>query len=122
MTRSMTIAWAVVASLTLYLHSASGQGKPATPAAAPAKTAEKVPEKKEPEMPPKPGEETKKLQFLVGTLTGTGKMEAGAMKPGSPEVATKAKHVCKWTLGNLWIVCDVTDTAGTGKDAMTWMG
>jgi hypothetical protein len=137
----MTIAWAVVASFTLYLNSALGQGKPAAAKAEkkdekaekkdekaaekPEKKEEKKDEKaekKEMEMPPKPGEETKKLQFLVGTFSGPGKMEAGAMKPDSPEMPTKAKQVCKWTLGNFWVACDVTDTAGTGKQAMTWMG
>jgi Protein of unknown function (DUF1579) len=134
MTRSFAIAWAVVATFTLYLSNASGQPAKAEPAkAAPAAKPEaakpaakpeaaKPEAAKPPEMPPKPGEETKKLQFLAGTMNGTGKVEKGAMGPDSPEMTSKAKHSCKWMLGNLWLACDISDTAGTGKTAMTWMG
>ena len=44
------------------------------------------------------------------------------MGPGSPELPTKSKHVCKWVLNNLWVQCDISDTAGSGKQAFTWMG
>jgi hypothetical protein len=38
------------------------------------------------------------------------------------EMATKGKATCKWVLNNLWVVCDIEDVAGTGKDAKKWMG
>ena len=117
MTKTFTIAWALVGSFTLYLSIARGDTKPtaeAKPAAAPAKAAEAKP----PEGPPKPGDESKKLSFFIGTWSGTGKLEAGAMGPGSKELPSKAKQSCKWSLGNFWVACDISDTAGS----MTWMG
>ncbi len=71
---------------------------------------------------PKPTAETKALAFLNGTLTLKGMTKEGAMAPGSPALATKGKHACKWTADKFWLDCDVEDTQGTGKTAMTWKG
>jgi Protein of unknown function (DUF1579) len=117
MTRSFAIAWAVVASFTLYLHSASGQAKPDDKKAAPAAAAAAPPAG-----PPKPGAETKALGFFIGTMSGAGKVEPGAFGPGSPATTSKSKHTCKWAVDNLWVQCDISDTAGSGKDAQTWVG
>lgn len=89
--------------------------KPATPpsgaTAAPAEMA-----------PPKPGPETEALKPFAHSVTTAGTIHAGAMGPNSPEMPTKGKATCKWVLGNLWVACDIEDTAGTGKTAMKWAG
>jgi hypothetical protein len=70
----------------------------------------------------KPGPNQDALKPYVHNVTSTGTMVAGAMGPGSPETPTKGKATCKWTTGNMWAVCDIEDTTGTGKQAMKWMG
>ena len=116
--KTFAICWVMMGTITIYLTSAHGQPKPTPKPAAKAEAKPAAP----PEMPPKPTEETKKLSFLVGTFNGTGKLEKGAMGPDSAEMTSKSKQTCKWALGNLWVVCDISDTAGAGKTAMTWMG
>src|SRR5258706_16152981 len=69
--------------------------------------------------PPKAGPETSALKPFMQNFTWTGTARAGAMAPGSPEMPTKGKATCKWAMGNLWAMCDLEDTAGTGKQAMT---
>jgi hypothetical protein len=49
-------------------------------------------------------------------------MAAASMGPNSPEMPTKGKASCHWMLNNLWATCDIENTAGTGKQAMKWMG
>jgi len=92
----------------------------AAPAAAPAAAAAAP----APMEPPKPGDEVKALKPLFnGTGTWTGKVPAGAMGPQqTADMTTHGKAVCKEMLGGFWYACDVTDTMGTGKTAMTWMG
>jgi hypothetical protein len=109
MTRSFSIAWAVVAIFTLTAYAEDKKPKP-TPA--PAAQAG----------PPKPGNETRALSIFIGNWSGDGKVQAGAFQPGSPEMPSKAKQSCKWILNNMWVACDITDVAGTGKSAQTWMG
>jgi hypothetical protein len=72
---------------------------------------------------PKPAAEIKaQAPHIGGSMTFTGKMLAGAMGPGSPEMPTKGKQVCKAVADGFSYACDITSTAGTGKDAMTWKG
>ncbi len=121
MTKTFSIAWAAAAIFAIYANSALAQNdkKPTAPAsAAPAAAA---PAAGAPESP-KPGAETKALTPLVGNFTSTGKLVAGAMGPGSPELPTKGKQLCKWILGGLWLQCEISDTAGSGKQAFTWLG
>lgn len=72
--------------------------------------------------PPKPGPETMALKPLATTLQMSGEMPAGAMGPGSPATPTKGTHSCKWSTDKLWLNCEIKDTSGTGKQAMTWNG
>jgi hypothetical protein len=99
--------------------------KPAekTTSAAPAAEAKQIggPSHEAPK-PPTPGAETKALEAFTKSVTMTGKAPAGAWGPGSPEMATKGKGTCKWEVNNLWAVCELEDTMGVGKQAMTWKG
>ena len=91
---------------------------PATPPAAAAPAAAAPPAMQA----PKPGPEHDALKPFVHNVTSTGTMAANAMGPDTPEMATKGKAMCKWLPGNMWAVCDIDDTSGTGKSAMHWMG
>jgi hypothetical protein len=71
---------------------------------------------------PKPGPETKALAPLVGNMKMAGTMKAGAMGPGSPEMATAGTHNCKWTKDQLWLDCDVKSGPTADKKAQPWMG
>jgi hypothetical protein len=71
---------------------------------------------------PKPGPETMALKPLATTFQITGTMPAGAMGPGSPATPTKGSHSCKWSSDKLWLNCEIKDTMGTGKQAVTWNG
>jgi uncharacterized protein DUF1579 len=73
-------------------------------------------------MPPKPGAETMALKPLATTLSLSGNVPAGAMGPNSPAMTTKGTHTCKWSADKLWLNCEIKDTMGTGKQAMTWVG
>lgn len=70
--------------------------------------------------PPKAGPETNALKPFVVSSTWTGVSKAGAMGPSSPEMPAKGKSNCKWTLNNLWAMCELEETVGTGKQAMNW--
>src|SRR5207249_8200290 len=71
----------------------------------------------------KPGAEHKALQPFFGVnMSWTGKMMAGAMGPGSPEMPSKGKATCKAQYGGFSYVCDVEGTTGAGKQAMHWKG
>jgi hypothetical protein len=75
-----------------------------------------------PEMP-KPGAESKALAPFFGKGgTWTGKVSAGAYMPGSPEMTSKGKAVCHEAMGGFCYMCDVEETTGSGKQAMTWKG
>lgn len=69
---------------------------------------------------PKPGPETQALRPFIGSFTWTGTAKAGAFGPGSPEMPTRGRERCRWILGNLWAECELQDTAGKGKQAITW--
>src|SRR5947209_8510554 len=98
----------------------TGASKPAGAAAASSPAMASAPM----EAPPKPGEEVKALKPLFnGTATWTGKVPAGSMGPTqTADMASHGKAMCKEALGGFWYNCDVTDTMGAGKSAMTWMG
>jgi hypothetical protein len=96
----------VVLACVLSVGGAFAEEKAAAPPAMPA--------------PPKPGPEHEKLKPFAKSMTWTGKMPAGAMGPGTPEIATKGKSSCKWVANNMWAACDLEDTSGKGKDAITW--
>ena len=98
--------------------------KPAQPAAGtkPAATAPAKEGAAAPEMaPPKPGPETEALKPFAKSVQSTGTIPAGAMGQ-NPELATKGKSTCKWTLNNLWVACDIEEIVGSGKQSMKWNG
>jgi hypothetical protein len=52
-----------------------------------------------------------------------GTMKAGAMGPGSPEMATKGTHNCKWSKDQLWLDCEISSGPATPDKKMPpWMG
>lgn len=121
------LLWAACLLLTASPIAARAQSKEkdaktATPASAPAATTAPAAEKGAAASftPPKAGPETNALKPFVVSSTWTGVSKAGAMGPGSPEMPTKGKSNCKWTLNNLWAMCDLDETVGTGKQAMNW--
>jgi hypothetical protein len=71
--------------------------------------------------PPKPGPETEALKPFVHNITSTGTVAAGSMG-SNPELPTKGKATCHWTVANFWAMCDIEETTGTGKTAMKWIG
>jgi hypothetical protein len=74
-------------------------------------------------MPMKPGAETKALEPFFGKGgSWSGKVVAGAMAPDSKEMPSKGKATCKTVAGGFFYACDVEETMGAGKQAMTWKG
>lgn len=72
---------------------------------------------------PKPGEESKALgMFFAHGGTWTGKVPPGAVGPNSPEMTSHGTAMCHSMFGGFWYGCDVVDTMGSGKSAMTWRG
>jgi hypothetical protein len=75
-------------------------------------------------MMPKPGAEMKAIApiFGVGAASWKGDVKAGAMGPNSPATTSHGKVTLHSMFGGLWYACDVDETYGTGKTAMTWKG
>jgi hypothetical protein len=120
MTKQIVIAAALCACSTVFAQAKSdGKPKPADKPAAAAAPAGAPPADM---APPKPGAETKALEPFAKSVTWTGKVPAGAMMPGMPEMPSKGKATCKWIINGLWSVCDLEDNVGTGKQAMKWQG
>jgi len=72
---------------------------------------------------PKPGDEVKAIAPVFGTSgTWHGNVEPGAMGPDSKATVSRGKAMCRTIAGGMWYACDVEDTWGAGKDAMTWKG
>lgn len=72
---------------------------------------------------PKPGDEVKAIAPVFGTSgTWHGKVEPGAMGPDSKATVSRGKAMCRPIVGGMWYACDVEDTWGAGKDAMSWKG
>jgi hypothetical protein len=98
---------------------AAAAAKPGEPPKAPEAAA---PAAQPPPGPPTAGPETNALKPFVMSSTSKGKMNAGMMGPGSPEMPTTGKATCKWILNNLWATCDIDDKAGTGPKASGFKG
>ena len=74
-------------------------------------------------MMPKAGPEAKALAPVFGIdAAWTGNVEAGAMGPDSQEMTSHGTATGHAILGGMWYTCDVVDTYGASKDAMTWKG
>jgi hypothetical protein len=119
MTRSSTLAWALIGAFAVHAHAQKTEKAEKAPA---AKTEAAPPAGGGPVAPPKPGAEMKALAPIASNYTWAGTIKAGAMGPGTPEVKSKGKQHCKWIMNGLWAECDIEDTAGEGKAAMKWMG
>ncbi len=52
--------------------------------------------------PPKPGPETQKLAYFVGTWTSEGEMKPGPMGPGGK---ITGKDTCEWFQGGFSVIC-----------------
>jgi hypothetical protein len=68
----------------------------------------------------KPGPETLAIKNFTKSATWEGKLPAGALGMNAPEMHTKGFLTCKWTVNDLWSVCEIEDVMGTGKDARVW--
>jgi len=126
------LAVAMVVSLSAWAQAAKpAEAKPAETKAA-EKAEKKAVEKAEkkdagaaaaaaPMTPPKPSAETMKLGKLFGSKKSmSGKTAAGAMGPGSPEMAVKSTADCRAIAEKFFYACDIDETMGTGKQANTW--
>jgi hypothetical protein len=72
---------------------------------------------------PKPGPETAALLKLFGHgATWEGQVAAGALGPDAPATTSPGKAACRPIAGGFWCMCDIQDTMGSGKQAMTWRG
>jgi hypothetical protein len=127
----MTNTWSVMGIVGAFVlagvaraEGPAGDGAAKKPAAATAAkpSTEKPAEGTPPAGPPKPGPETKALEPFFKTMSWTGKAEPGAFGPGSPATETRGGQKCHWVLDNFWVTCEITDTAGSGKTAMTFKG
>src|SRR5438034_3751816 len=68
----------------------------------------------------KPGPETLLIKRFTKSAAWEGKLRAGALGWAAPELPTKGQMKCKWTVNDLWIVCEIEDVMGVGKDARVW--
>ena len=74
-------------------------------------------------MLPSVGPEAKALAPLFGVdASWVGKLEAGAMGPDSKEMTSRGRAMGHPILRGMWYACDVVDTFGSGRNAMTWKG
>ena len=73
---------------------------------------------------PKAGPEVMAIApiFGVGAAAWKGTIEAGAMGPESKATTSHGKVALHALLGGMWYACDVEETYGVGKEAMTWKG
>lgn len=69
----------------------------------------------------KPGPEIKALNRFLWNGTWTGKVEAGGMGPGSPEMEGKGRATCRWILDDLWLSCRFEqDQFVKGRKIIVW--
>jgi hypothetical protein len=68
----------------------------------------------------RPGAETLAINTFTKSATWEGKLPAGALGMNAPEMATKGHVTCKWTVNDLWLVCEIEDQMGTGEHARVW--
>jgi hypothetical protein len=72
---------------------------------------------------PKPGAEMAAVTKLFANgASWEGQVPAGALGPKSPATKSHGKAVCASILDGFWYLCEIEDTMGEGKAAMTWKG
>jgi hypothetical protein len=64
--------------------------------------------------------ETLLLKKFTRSAAWEGRLPAGALGLNAPAMATKGHMKCKWMVNDLWIVCDIEDVMGSGKDGRVW--
>ena len=69
-----------------------------------------------------PTPQTEALAPLVGNFNLTGTIPARTLANDQPEMSSSGTHSCKWIMNNLFIECDVDDTAQAGEAKTRWMG
>ncbi len=69
-----------------------------------------------------PGPETRALAPLIGAFNIVGSIPARALAEDQPEMRSRGSHLCRWAVGGLFVQCDISDTARSGKTALTWTG
>jgi hypothetical protein len=118
--KKLLIAVTICTFAPAYAQS-GGTAKPATPPASGAAAKPTAPSgaAAAPTMEmPKPGPEQDALKPFLRSASYTG-VRIG---PDGKEMPTKGKQTCKWLPGNMWGMCDIEMTTGTGKTAMKWQG
>ncbi len=69
----------------------------------------------------KPGPGTKVLTKFLYNGTWTGRVAAGGMGPGSPEMEGRGRARCEWILDGLWLSCHFEqDQFIEGRKILTW--
>jgi hypothetical protein len=69
----------------------------------------------------KPGPETEALARFHPNGTWTGRVKAGGMGPGSPEMEAKGRADCEWIIDGLWRSCRFEqDQFVEGEKVVTW--
>ncbi len=68
----------------------------------------------------RPGSETLEINTFIKNATWEGKLPAGALGLNAGEMSTRGHVTCKWTVNDLWHVCEIEDKMGTGANARVW--
>jgi hypothetical protein len=68
----------------------------------------------------KPGPETLAIKKFTRSATWEGHLPAGALGLDAPAMPTRGHMKCKWCVNDLWLVVEIEDVMGTGKDARVW--
>lgn len=68
-----------------------------------------------------PGIETRALAQFHRNGTWTGRVEANAMGPGSPEMEARGRATCEWIINGFWLSCMFEqDQFIKGEKVVTW--
>jgi hypothetical protein len=68
----------------------------------------------------RPGKETLAIKQFTKSATWEGHLPAGALGLDAPAMPTKGHMKCKWCVDDLWLVVEIEDQMGVGKDARVW--
>jgi hypothetical protein len=70
--------------------------------------------------PLKPGPETLAIKQFTRSATWEGLLPAGALGLNAPAMPTKGYVKCRWSVNDLWLLAEIEDVMGTGKEARVW--
>jgi hypothetical protein len=68
----------------------------------------------------KPGPETLAIKQFTRSATWEGQLPAGALGLNAPAMPTRGHLRCKWCVNDLWLVVEIEDHMGVGKDERVW--